>query len=513
MEEFLLLNPFLCFLTAASLLAWFVLQWRRINQHQGLQPPSPPRLPILGNLHQLSPLTHRSFHALGAKYGPIMLLHLGRLPVIIVQSSAAAAEIMKTHDLVFADKPGSGTMRKLFYNHKDISVAPYGEYWRKLKSICILQLLSCKRVQSFHFIREEEIALLVEKIKACCRSSSPVNLSELFTSFTYDVICRASCGRKYSEGEDGWRFPRLLTQVMELVGSMNVGEYVPWLWWIDSITGFNRRVNRVAKEVDEFLEMVIQDHLNSRRLEIGESGHGNHEDSFVGILHNIYADNIIDRDGIKAIILDMFAGGTETAAAALEWTMTELLRHPNVMNKLKCEVRAILKDKNHTISITNDDLEQMHYLRAVVKETLRIHPPIAFMSRLARQDVKVMGYDIPAGTMVILNAWAVGRDPASWDEPDTFKPERFVGSSIDFKGVDFELIPFGAGRRGCPGIGFAMANIELVLANLINKFEWELPNLEGLDTTEQPGVTTHRKNPLFAVATELRLNSRKIEIA
>ncbi|XP_051131706.1 cytochrome P450 71A8-like [Andrographis paniculata] len=504
MDEFLLLNPFLCFLTAASFLAWFLLNRRRTNQQQGLQPPSPPRLPILGNLHQLSALAHHSFHALGAKYGPIMLLHFGSRPVVIVQSSAAAAEIMKTHDLAFADKAALGTMRKLFYNHKDISVAPYGEYWRKLKSICVLQLLSSKRVQSFHFIREEELALLVEKIKACCRSSSssPVNLSELFMSFTYDVICRASCGKKYREGEHGGRFPKLLTEVVQQVGRVNAGEYVPWLWWIDCLTGFEKRVDRVAKEVDEFLEMVIQDHLNAKGLQIGESGQGN-EDSFVGILLNIYGDGIIDRDGIKAIILDMFAGGTETTAAALEWTMTELLRHPNVLKKLKCEVRSILKDKNHTVSITNNDLEQMHYLRAVVKEIMRIHPPVALTSRLARQDVKVMGYNIPAGTMALVNAWAVGRDPASWEEPDAFKPERFVGSSIEFKGADFELIPFGAGRRSCPGIGFSMASIEFVLANLVYKFEWDLPKYcQDLDTEELPGVTTHRKNPLFAVATE-----------
>ncbi|XP_051131711.1 cytochrome P450 736A117-like [Andrographis paniculata] len=489
MDAFLLLNPLFCFLTAASFLAWLVFKRHRTNQKQGVQPPSPPRLPILGNLHQLIGVDHRSLRDLGAKYGPIIRLHIGSQPVIFVQSSSTAAEIMKANDLVFADRPGHRSMRQFFYNDKDISLAPYGEYWRKLKSICVLHLLSRERVPSFHFIREEETAILIEKIKACC--NLPVNLSALFMSFTYDVICRASCGKKYSGGEDGRRFLRLLTELMQLSGRLNVGDFFPRLSWIDRLTGFDRRVDRVAEEVDEFLEMVIEDNINGSEI----------EESLLSTMLNVYQDNTIDRDSIKSLILEMLAGGTDNTAAALEWTMTELLRNPNVMNKLKSEVRAILKDKNHTISITNDDLEQMHYLRAVVKETLRLHPSIPLTGRLALQDVKVMGYDIPAGTKVFINIWAICRDPASWDEPDTFKPERFIGSSIDFKGVDFELIPFGAGRRGCPGSGFAMAGIELLLANLIYKFEWDLPNWEELDTAEKRGLTIHRKHPLLAVAT------------
>lgn len=182
--------------------------------------------------------------------------------------------------------------------------------------------------------------------------------------------------------------------------------------------------------------------------------------------------------------------------------MTELLRHPTVLKNLQNEVREIMGEKQ---GITENDLAKMHYLKAVVKETLRLHPPITFLAREARENVQVMGYEIAAGTMIITNTYAIGRDPVSWEEPEKFLPERFLSSSVDFRGLDFELIPFGAGRRGCPGIGFAMAGVELVLANLAHKFEWELPKgmkCEELDMTEQPGVTTHRKNPLFAVATQ-----------
>lgn len=181
--------------------------------------------------------------------------------------------------------------------------------------------------------------------------------------------------------------------------------------------------------------------------------------------------------------------------------MTELLRHPIILKKLQKEVGQILKGKDE---IKNEDLGKMLYLKATVKETLRLHPPVTLLARVAREDVTVMGHEISSGTLVLINTWAIGREPSSWEEAEKFYPDRFLNSSVDFKGLDFELIPFGGGRRGCPGIAFAMANVELVLANLVHKFEWNLvegQKCEDLDMTEQPGVTVHKKHPLLAVAT------------
>lgn len=200
----------------------------------------------------------------------------------------------------------------------------------------------------------------------------------------------------------------------------------------------------------------------------------------------------------------MFGAGTDTSAVVLEWTMTELLRHPNVMKKLQREVREIV---GHKRDITSKDVDKMHYLKAVMKESFRRHPPFPLLlPRVACRDVKVNGYDIARGTVVMVSFWAIGRDPDLWDEPETFKPERFLNSSIDFKGVDFELIPFGAGRRGCPAITYSMASIELLLANLVAKFDWRLPDGvkgEDVDMRESPGITAHKVIPLRAVATEI----------
>lgn len=197
----------------------------------------------------------------------------------------------------------------------------------------------------------------------------------------------------------------------------------------------------------------------------------------------------------------MFAAGTDTTFTALEWVMSELLRHPRVMKKLQNEVRGIARNKTE---ITEDDLVGMHHLKAVIKENLRLHPPAPLLvPRVSTQDVKIKGYDIKANTQVIVNAWTIGRDPKSYNNPEEFEPERFLNSAIDYKGDSFQYIPFGAGRRGCPGIQFALAVKEIALANLVHRFDWTLPvgvRGEDLDMSESTGASIHRKYPLKAVA-------------
>ncbi|KAI3807011.1 hypothetical protein L1987_22931 [Smallanthus sonchifolius] len=195
--------------------------------------------------------------------------------------------------------------------------------------------------------------------------------------------------------------------------------------------------------------------------------------------------------------MDLFAAGTDTTSTAIEWAISELIKHPRVMKKLQKEIGEIGHGKP---MITENDLEKMTYLHAVLKETLRLHTPLPLLiARESTQYIKLMGYDIPAGTQVIINAWAIGRDPSRWEEPEHFRPERFLNSSIDYKGLNFEFIPFGAGRRGCPAIQFAT-----VVTHLVYKYDLTLPEEmkgEELDMTEITGLTIHRKSPLLVVAT------------
>lgn len=424
-----------------------------------------------------------------------MLIHLGSTPSLVVSSASAAREMLKAHDIIFSNRPQSRIMCKIVYDGKDLVFSPYGEYWRQIRSICVLQLLSSKKIQSFRKIREEEVDLVIEMIKRS--EMSPVNMSEIIMMFSSNLLCRTAYGKKYA-GVVGTDFKQLLKEFVEVMGAISMRDFIPWLGWIDRLTGLESQVHKVAKDFDEFLEHVVQEHLEHK------NDKEENEKDFVDILLDIQKENAdaLTMNGIKAIVLDMFAAGTDTTYTLLEWTMTELMRHPQIMKKLQNEVRGIIREKS---KVSEDDLEMMTYLKAVIREVLRIHPPLPLLLfRENSEDVKIAGYDIAARTQVIINAWAIQRDPTYWEEPDEFRPERFLNSSVESKWQDFHMIPFGAGRRGCPGVPFALVNAELVLANLVYSFDWKLPEGAEDETSnvpENPGVTINRRDPLMVIAT------------
>ncbi|OIT22533.1 PREDICTED: cytochrome P450 71A6-like [Nicotiana attenuata] len=461
-------------------------------------PPSPSKLPLIGHFHKLGLQPHRSLQKLSNEHGPMMMLQFGSVPVLIASSAEAASEIMKTQDLSFANKPISAIPSKLFFGPKDVAFTPYGDYWRNARSICMLQLLNNKRVQSFRKIREEETSLLLQRIRES--PNREVDLTELFVSMTNDIVCRVALGRKYCDGEEGRKFKSLLLEFVELLGVFNIGDYMTWLAWMNRFNGLNAKVDKVAKEFDAFLEGVIEEHRGNKKSDTEAEGA-----DFVDILLQVQKENKagfqVEMDAIKAIIMDMFAAGTDTTSTLLEWTMNELLRNPKTLNKLRDEVRQVTQGKTE---VTEDDLEKMPYLRAAVKESSRLHSPVPLLPRKAIRDAKVLGYDIAAGTQVLVCPWAISRDPNLWENPEEFQPERFLDTCIDYKGLHFELIPFGAGRRGCPGITFAKFVNELALARLMFHFDFSLPNgakPEDLDVDEAAGITVRRKFPLLAVAT------------
>ncbi|ERN14474.1 hypothetical protein AMTR_s00174p00028950 [Amborella trichopoda] len=447
-------------------------------------PPGPPKLPLIGNLHQLSKLAHRSLRDLALKYGPLMFLQLGQVPTLVVSSPAMAKAVMKTHDLSFASRPHLTSTKNLLYNSSDIAFSPYGSYWRNMRKICILELLSIKRVESFRFVREEEVVRLMETIET---SKGTVNLSHLFLSLTNNITGRIAFGRSYD------KFYVLLNELQILLGGFSLGDLFPSMDWIDVLTGIQARQKKNFRELNAFIDLVIEDHLHPRT----RASNPEFKD-FVDVLLEVQKQAELDfpftRDNLKAVILDMFGAGTETTATVLEWTMTELMKNPNVMKKAQDEVRKIANGRQ---TIGENDLPELEYLKLVMKESMRLHAPVPLLlPRESLEKCSINGYEIPKGTKVIINAWAISRHAETWASPEEFRPERFIESSIDYKGQDFEFIPFGAGRRGCPGIAFGVASLELALANLLLHFDWELPHgmsPNDMDMAEIFGLTMHRK--------------------
>ncbi|KAM5569182.1 cytochrome P450 71A1 [Rosa sericea] len=461
-------------------------------------PPSPTRLPIIGNLHQLGTSPHRSLHALSKKYGPLMLLHLGQFPTLVVSSADMAKEILKTHDSVCCSRPKFTAANILFYGCQDIAFSPYGEYWRKVRKFCVVELLSLKKVKEFQYVREEEVAELIMRIRKECLSESPIDLSDMLIKTSNNILSRCVIGKRFIENDNwfGEALRRMLVQLM----SFSVGAFFPGLRWIDNLRGFISRLKATSAELDGFFDKLIEEHKTTK----GEYELKTSRD-IVDILLKYRKDDVINveltQDNLKAIVQDMFIGGSDTTSATLEWLMAELVRNPNVMEKVQQEVRRVVGQK---AKVDMDDINRMDFLKCVIKETMRLHPsgPL-LLPRETIEGVTLGGYYIPAKTRVIVNAFAIQRDPKFWDKPEEFLPDRFKDNSIDFNGQDFQFIPFGGGRRGCPGQAFAVATTEYVVANLLYWFDWKLPSgtvsAETIDMSEVYGLAVYKKAHLRLV--------------
>ncbi|KAL5735696.1 hypothetical protein ACOSQ2_030484 [Xanthoceras sorbifolium] len=270
----------------------------------------------------------------------------------------------------------------------------------------------------------------------------------------------------------------------------------------DNIKAVIQNYKGLHQKADKILDNIINEHIACKAM--GTIGEGEEKD-LVHVLLNLQDQGDLEipltTDNIKAVILDLFMAGTETSSATLEWAVAEMLKNPKVLEKAQAEVRQVFDRKGY---VDEAGFHELEYLKLVIKETFRLHPPVPLLlPRECRESCKIDGYDILVRSKVIVNTWAIGRDPNYWMEPESFFPERFLDSSINYKGASFELIPFGAGRRMCPGLTFGIANIELALANFLYHFDWKLPNgvkNEDLDMTENFGAVVKRKNDLYLIS-------------
>ncbi|CAN1328841.1 Desmethyl-deoxy-podophyllotoxin synthase [Linum perenne] len=443
---------------------------------------------VLGN-----PLPHRRLRDLAARYGPLMHLQLGEVSTIVVSSGELAKEFLQTNDLNFASRAYLPSAHTIFYQGRNISFGTYGAYWSRMRKICVQELLGANRVKSFLPTMKEEVDKLVRGVGS---TRSSVNVSRMLYSMSYSVISRAVFGEIQLHQEHADAFYPVLKEILKaLEGSC--------LWDLFPSSNLARvlsegRLKKLNREFDALLQTIINDRIAKRSEKKKKKD-----------LVDVLLDHIVDQDvevpitnnDIKAVLLDMFLGGSDTFAVVIEWALSELMKNPKAMQKLQTEIRKEVGQKGR---VDHDDLGQLHYLKLVIKETLRLHPPGPLLPpRQAREDTMVNGYQIPEKTRIIINAWAIARDHPNWVEPDKFVPERFMlddhGNGDYTKGLDFSMIPFGSGRRMCPGVQYGMTVLSLCLANLVYCFDWELPRgvtTQNLDMSEDFGIVVRRKNQL-----------------
>ncbi|KAL5778156.1 hypothetical protein ACOSP7_011082 [Xanthoceras sorbifolium] len=466
-------------------------------------PPGPKGLPLIGNLHQLDQSKpHYYFFELSKQFGPLISLRLGFVPTLVVSSAKMAKEVMKTHDLEFCSRPALLGQQKLSYNGLDLCAAPFNDYYREMRKLCVVHLFNTNRVHQYRPIRENEVSRMIKKISksaATAVATKPVNLSELMMSLTCTIICRIGFGKRYEdEGVERSRFHALLNETQAMFGIFFFSDFLPFMGWVDKLTGLISRLEKNFKEFDAFYQKLIDEHLDPKRPK------SSHED-IIDVLLEIKKQGgfkiDLTWDHIKGILMNVFVAGTDSGAASVIWAMTYLMKYPRVMIKVQEEVRNLIGGKGF---VDEDEVQKLPYLKAVIKETMRLQPIVPLLvPRETTEKCILNGYEIPSKTLVFVNAWAIGRDPEIWDNSEKFYPERFIGSSIDMKGQHFELIPFGAGRRICPGLHMGIATVELALANLLYKFDWEMPlgfKKEDLDFDVIPGITMHKKNVLLLLA-------------
>ncbi|KAL0866878.1 hypothetical protein Bca101_045996 [Brassica carinata] len=489
-----------CVLLSFLLLAATVRSQRRSTA----LPPGPPGWPIIGNILQIGKAPHRSLADLSKIYGPVMSLKLGSLTTVIVSSPEAAREVLKTHDQVLSGRIILDPIRSI--DHHDVSIAwlpSTSPRWRLWRKISATHMFSPQCLDATKSVRMKKVNELVTFMSEICERGESVDIARALFVTSLNIISNTffSTDLGSYDPRTSLELQDSVVRIMETIGKPNLANYFPLVGFLDL-----QGIRKEMKVCSDMLFQVFQGFIDARNNEKSSRNESDLLDSLMDLVNENGSD--LNMNDIKHFLYDLFLGGTDTNSTVVEWAMAELLRNPKTMAKAQAEMDDVVGPNG---VVEESHMSDLPYLQALVKETLRLHPTGPLLApHKAETNVEVLGFLVPKNAQVLVNAWYIGRDPSIWENAERFEPERFLlGREIDVKGIDFELLPFGAGRRICPGMSVAMKTVPLILASLLHSFQWKLQDgvlPEDLDMDESFGLTLHKTNPLYAVPVKKRAN-------
>ncbi|XP_059064841.1 cytochrome P450 703A2-like [Cryptomeria japonica] len=415
------------------------------------------------------------------------------VPVVVTDDPKYVKEFLLKQDHLFASRPKNIASEHFTFGGNDIAFAPYGPHWKEVRRICLMELLSPKKIESFRQGRVEEVQCMVNDVYRASLEGKSINMRNLFGILTSNVITRMVLGQRFfglkgASPEVAVEHKAKIYDSFSLINAFNIGDYLPFLRPLD-LQGHERKMKDIMKWVEKLYGSIIQEQF----LEL-EKRSGVGPLNFVHTLLEAKSRaKTLNMMKVKAILIDIFAAGTDTSSITSEWAMAELLRHPEYMTKVREEIDVVVGHGHH---VEESDLVHLRYLRAVVKEVFRLHPVGGFLiPHISMKDTKIKGFDIPKNTKVLINTYSLGRNPKVWSNPNDFDPKRFITNDkdcVEFNDPDCKIVPFGAGRRGCPGATLGMKVVLLCLARLIHLFNWSplyKEKLEDSDMVEVLGYT------------------------
>ncbi|KAI3966291.1 hypothetical protein MKW92_004933 [Papaver armeniacum] len=479
--------------------------------------------PIIGHLPLLrgADLPHVAVGNLADKYGPIFSFRIGLKPAIVVSSMEVAREIYGHNDRVWSSRPTRIAMKHMGYGTAMYAFSPYGHYWRELRKMVKQEFLSNSRLELIKHVWDSEINISTNELYKNVVTGGSAGV------FTLNTSVRVIAGKRYfgstcgpsDRGDNAVskRYQKALKEFFRLMAVFVPSDTIPFLQgWID-FGGYEKEMKKTGKDLDCIVSEWLEEHKMKRKQRISVSSSGdNYQEKkeaahdFMDVMLSVFerdsmnvTDDNFDADTItKATCLQLILAGSDSTMVTLLWALSLLVNHPHMLKKAHDEMDTHVGKERQ---VNDSDIKNLVYLQAIVKETMRLYPAAPLSTRKSIEDSTIAGYHIPSGTQLVLNISKIQRDPRVWSNPSEFKPERFcMGGEhvdVDVRGQNCELMPFGVGRRSCPGSSLALQVVHLALARLIHGFEFKTPTGAPTDMTESIGLTNVKATPLDVMVT------------